>query len=239
TERQIRVHLGPSENREGVPVDVLSRQATLAANVRRLAAQLDHATVIPLRMTVERLSNTWVDQFSGTQMFATVDLTTTKDQKSFEHAAWLFVATPTLLKYLGIDPATVRPSTDFLVYPGVPIRELVMPSSSSRRVFGLTHVQRIEPRTRLFGSFNFGFNEVRRYTPPAFITLDGLRRHGWKQVPSGWVVESRRPLTSDQIARARSIAANGGFTIEVRRHKTTFEKTLAIATAAGALLALA
>src|SRR5262249_16301523 len=65
TERQIRVHLGPSENREGVPVDVLSRQATLAANVRRLAAQLDHTTVIPLRMTVERLSNTWVDQFSG------------------------------------------------------------------------------------------------------------------------------------------------------------------------------
>jgi putative ABC transport system permease protein len=64
-------------------------------------------------------------------------------------------------------------------------------------------------------------------------------KHGWKKVPGGWLVESHRPLTSDQIANAREIAAHTGLTIEVRREQTSFAKTMAIATAAVALLALA
>jgi putative ABC transport system permease protein len=75
-------------------------------------------------------------------------------------------------------------------------------------------------------------------TPPTFITLNGLRRHGWKQIPAGWLVESSRPLTSNQIADARERAGDAGLTIEVRRGKTSYAKPMAIATAAGALLAL-
>ena len=74
---------------------------------------------------------------------------------------------------------------------------------------------------------------------PSFITLDGLRRHGWKQIPSGWLVESSRPLTSEQIADARDFAAAGGLTIETRRENPSSTTLIAIATAAGALLALA
>ena len=73
-----------------------------------------------------------------------------------------------------------------------------------------------------------------------FITLDGLRRRGWKQVPAGWLVESRRPLTSDQIADARALAADAGLSIEVRRESDLVrDRAMTIATAAGALLALA
>ena len=75
--------------------------------------------------------------------------------------------------------------------------------------------------------------------PASFVTLDGLRRHGWKQVPSGWLVESSRPLTSDQIAAARELAAEAGLTIETQRGSTSLATPIAIATAAGALLALA
>jgi putative ABC transport system permease protein len=71
------------------------------------------------------------------------------------------------------------------------------------------------------------------------ITLNGLRRHGWKQIPAGWLVESRTPLTSDQIADARNVAAEAGLTIEVRRKSNPPTEVMAIATAAGALLALA
>ena len=46
--------------------------------------------------------------------------------------------------------------------------------------------------------------------PTSFITLDGLRRRGWSQIPSGWLVESNQPLTSEQIANARDLAAGGG-----------------------------
>ena len=75
--------------------------------------------------------------------------------------------------------------------------------------------------------------------PTSFITLDGLRRRGWRQIPSGWLVESSRPLTSEQIADARDLAAAAGLTIETRRESTSHAKLIAIATAAGALLALA
>jgi putative ABC transport system permease protein len=74
--------------------------------------------------------------------------------------------------------------------------------------------------------------------PNSFITLDGLRRRGWGQIPSGWLVESSRPLTSDQIAAARESAAEAGLAMEVQRESTSHAKLSAIATAAGALLAL-
>jgi putative ABC transport system permease protein len=57
--------------------------------------------------------------------------------------------------------------------------------------------------------------------------------------PSTWLVESRRPLTTDQIAAAREVAADAGFTLELRRERASFATTIAIATGAGALLALA
>ena len=83
----------------------------------------------------------------------------------------------------------------------------------------------------------FGSDSAR--TPPTFITLNGLRRHGWNQIPAGWLVESSRPLTSDQIADARNVAANAGLTIDARHGKPSYAKTMAVATGAGALLALA
>jgi putative ABC transport system permease protein len=45
-------------------------------------------------------------------------------------------------------------------------------------------------------------------------------------------------LTSEQVAAARDLAANAGLTIEVRRESTSLTRIIAIATAAGALLAL-
>ena len=60
-----------------------------------------------------------------------------------------------------------------------------------------------------------------------------------KQIPAGWLVDSSRPLTSDQIADARQVAADNGLTIEVQREGNSQAKLMAIATGAGALLALA
>jgi putative ABC transport system permease protein len=100
-------------------------------------------------------------------------------------------------------------------------------------VFAVTKVERIETGRHLLGSaMGLPAQEL------AFITPDGLRRHGWKQTPAGWLVESRRPLTSDQIANARQLAADAGLAIEVRRKPTSFATAMALATAAGALLAL-
>jgi putative ABC transport system permease protein len=99
-------------------------------------------------------------------------------------------------------------------------------------VLPVTNVQRIDSQDYLGG-------DTRDYSPATFITLDGLRRHGWKQMPSGWLIETSRPLTSDQIAAARDFAANSGLTIETQRRSNSNTTLIAIATAAGALLALA
>src|SRR5262249_50374166 len=133
SDRQVRIHLGPSEDREGVPVETLARRSVLAADVGRLAAQLDHARVIPLRKVIEGRDATFVETFSGVQEFATLDLTRTDNNRSFRPVATLFVATPTMLRYLGVDPSTIDPASDFLVYRGVAVNNLVIPSSKFGR----------------------------------------------------------------------------------------------------------
>ena len=147
-----------------------------------------------------------------------------------------------MLRYLGVDPTAVDPSADFLVDRTVQTDELVTVSLETTGARGeprvteraVTNVRRIDSR-KLFGSPS-GETGV---APASFITLDGLRRLGWKQIPSGWLIESSRPLTSEQIADARDLAANAGLTIETRRESTSFATPIAIAIAAGALLALA
>ena len=153
--------------------------------------------------------------------------------KSFNLASGLYVATPPLLRHLGVDPATVDPTADFLADPTVPTEELVILSFRPRKELAVTNVQRIDSREVL------GAGEASSDLPSSFVTLGGLRRHGWQRVASGWLVESSRPLTSEQIAAARDLAASAGLTIEVQRGSSSLAKPIAIATAAGALLALA
>ena len=239
SDRQIRVHLGPHEDREATPAEALERGRALDAAVRRLASHLDRATVVPLRKAVEPGAPRVV--VDDTQVVIAVDLMRRQPGRFHELAGWLFVATPTVLRYLGIDPAAIDPDTDFLADPGTPVDKLSITSRADGgfRELPVTHVQRVPTRGRLFGSFDFGFNEVLGYTPPTFVTLDGLRRRGWRQIPSTWLVESSRPLTNDQIAAARDVAADAGFTLELRREKTSFATAMAAATGAGAVLALA
>jgi putative ABC transport system permease protein len=234
--RQIRVYTGPVSDPGAIPVQTPAELDRMAARVRRLAADLEGATVIPLRSPLEP-GEKKSRGFEGVQVRFPVGLRRQVDTQSFRPGGFLYVATPALLGHLGIDAARVDPSTDFLADPSVPTDELVIPVLKSTagdeiEVLRVTNVQRIDSREYLGGSTEDGI-------PASFITLDGLRRYGWSQNPSGWLVESSRPLTSEQIADAREFAAAGGLTIEAKREAASFTTLIAIATAAGALLALA
>jgi putative ABC transport system permease protein len=231
--RQIRIYLGPPNTPEAIPTRALTQLDRLGARVRQLAAQLDGATVIPLRKAFQPGTPAFFDPFAGIRLRPTIELARPEGQRSYGPGAQLYVATPAVLRYLGIDPASIKPGTDFLANRGVPTDQLVLPSFTSRKEFAVTNVERIQTGQHLLGSA-----EGLPAQDLAFITPDGLRRHGWKQTPAGWLVESTRPLTSDQIANARQLAAAAGLTIEVRREPTSFTKAMAVATAAGALLAL-
>jgi putative ABC transport system permease protein len=236
SDRQIRVYLGPSDARELTPVDAPAQLSRLAAGARQIAAHLDRATLIPLRKAVEPGATPGI--IGETRFLPTVELTrlfvTPGAGKSYRSQSHLYVATAAVLEYLRIDPVTIDPGTDFLVDRSVETSEFVIPSmtSSSRVNLAVANVQRIKVGRHLFGAGS-------GRTPANFITLNGLRRHGWKQIPAGWLVGSSRPLTTDQIADARDVAADAGLTIEVREEGNSLATAKAIATAAGAVLALA
>ena len=166
----------------------------LRAQVDRIAASLEDPLVIELQMAVDPdetpnpggRGNTW------------------------RHAVWigegertanpgpLFVATPELLRYYGIDPAAVDPNTDVLT-----IREGEVGFRRGIEEELATHVARLD---------------VPAYTsaPTSLITLDALARRGWEAAPVGWFIAAARPITGEQMAAAREVAANADLMVEAR-----------------------
>jgi putative ABC transport system permease protein len=235
SDRQIRVYAGPTRDPELIPLPLQTpaQLARSAARVRQIAAGLDQAAVIPLRKVVQPGERPIVT-FEGDRALVAVGFAKQDSPKNWSRGSGLYVATPALLRYLGIDPTTVDPSADFLADPTVPTDELVILDIEARRRLPVTNVQRIDS-LEVLGA---GEGDTGR-VPSSFVTLDGLRRHGWTQVPNGWLIESSSPLTSEQIATARELAAESGLEIETQHERTSLATPIAIATAAGALLALA
>jgi putative ABC transport system permease protein len=235
SDRQIRVYTGSTRDPELIPFPIQSpaELAQTAARVGRLAAALGEAALIPLRKAIQP-GEPPIVTFEGDRALVTVGFAKQTGLRSWTRGSGVYVATPALLRYLGIDPATVDPSTNFLADPTVPTDKLVILRPRARKELAITNVQRIDSQ-EVLGSGGADTSRV----PSSFVTLDGLRRHGWSQVASGWLIESSRPLTSDQIATARELAAAAGLEIETRQGSTSLAMPIAIATAAGALLALA
>jgi putative ABC transport system permease protein len=235
SDRQLRVYAGPTRDPEliSLPLQTPVQLARSAARVRQIAAGLDQAAVIPLRKVIQPGERPIVT-FEGDRALVAVGLARQTSPKNWTRGSGVYVATPALLRHLGIDPATVDPNADFLADPTVPIDELVLLDIEARRQLPVTNVQRIDS-LEVLGA---GEGDTGR-APSSFVTLNGLRRHGWKQVPNGWLIESSRPLTSEQIATARELAAEAGLEIETQHERMSLATPIAIATAAGALLALA
>jgi putative ABC transport system permease protein len=152
TSRQIRIYTGPPELREEPAVLTAGQQATRAASVRRIAGNLG-ATAIPLAKTYQ--TGTPAMAVGTSRVRPTVMLARRTDGpgpgKSFGEASQVYVATPAVLRYLGIDPDSIDPRSDFLVDRATRIDGLVIPSVTDRREYAVTNVQRIDLHGRLFG----------------------------------------------------------------------------------------
>ena len=189
--------------------------------------------MIPLRKVVQP-GATPIATFEGDRALIAVGFSKQNSPKSWTMGSGLYVATPALLRYLGIDPTAIDPSADFLADATVPINELVILDIEARSEAAIDNVQRIDS-LEVLGAGEGDTGSV----PSSFVTLDGLRRHGWEQVANGWLIESSSALTREQIATARELAAEAGLEIEAQHQRMSLAKPIAIATAAGALLALA
>ena len=134
SDRQIRVYTGRTRDPQLIPLPLQSpaQLARSAASVRQLAAGLGQAVVIPLWKPFQP-GEPPLATFEGDRALIAAGLARKTGFKSFNLASGLYVATPPLLRHLGIDPATVDPTADFLADPTVPTEELVILSFRARK----------------------------------------------------------------------------------------------------------
>jgi len=230
SDTQILVWIGQPEGGNGpdgpvVPVRTPAQLRVLAAAVHQIAGPLHHSEVIALDMPVKPADKPQPggQGSQGGQPVASMAaaLNPASGGRGGTYSTIpLYVATPAVLRYLGISPATIGPATDFLT---VHAKQLAVTTPST--FASATHVQPIQAPS---------------YTsqPTSLMTLGGLRRRHWIQIQSGWLVQSSQPVTAAQLAAARDVAAKAGLIIEARNSQASLAKISAAAKGAGALLAL-
>ena len=208
----------------------LVQLAPSAARVRQIAAGLGQAAVIPPEgRPTRRTAHRHLRRGPGPRRRRFFEA---GEPRSWRRGSGLYVATPALLRHLGIDPATVDRSADFLADPTVPIDEFVILDIEARRQLPLMNVQRIDSLEVL------GAGE----TAPRAVLVRHPRRSAppWLEAgPERLAHRVEQPSDGEQIAAARELAADAGLEIETQRERTSLAAPIAIATAAGALLALA
>ncbi|MGH3128366.1 MAG: ABC transporter permease, partial [Gaiellaceae bacterium] len=121
SDRQIRVYTGPTSEPELIPLPLQtpSQVARSAARVRQIVFGLGQASVIPLQKAVQP-GDPPIVTFEGDRALIAVGLSKRVGPQRTDRASGVYVATPALLRYLGVDPATVDPSADFLADASVP-----------------------------------------------------------------------------------------------------------------------
>jgi putative ABC transport system permease protein len=211
-----------------VPVHGAQELHALSAQVERMTAGLQDAQVIALSMPFDpsvKPVPPGPGNDAGGQPVADLAVPTGSSsgdgrQSGTFRAYPLYVATPELLRFLGVAPATISPESDAVSsIPG----ELSIPNDPSAQT--LQKVVHLPVAT--YSS-----------APTSVMTLAGLHRRRWDKIAAGWLIESGRSLTSAQVEQARNIAAAAGLTIETRDYQRSLGAVRIGAMCAGILLAL-
>ena len=218
-DNQMLIWIGQPGDNQQVPMRTPAELSALDAAVHQIAGSLGGATVIPLDMPVNPASKPQAD---GQQPVVSLNapVNPAAGRNGVYRSLALYVATPAVLHYLGINPATIDPATNVLTTQAGQDDLTTVTTATNA-----TGVQRIHVP---------GYSSE----PTSLTTLNGLRHWHWTQIQSGWMVESSRPLLAAQLAAARDVAAKSGLVIESRDTQASLTTISTAATAAGALLAL-
>jgi putative ABC transport system permease protein len=229
SDHQILIQMGEPGD-PVIPVHTSTELQTLAVQVHQIAATLQKPQVVSLAMPIDPAIKPVPpspDGSTGGQPVAELDIPAqgaSADQGPRQSGTFsvypLYVATPQLLRYLGVDPAAVPAATDMVsVHSG----DLSIENVSA-------------PQTML---------KVKHLAGPAYsaaptsaMSLSGIARRHWTQIAAGWLVQSSEPITSAQAVEARHIAALAGLTIVTRDDQRSLVAVRQGAAGAGVLLAL-
>jgi putative ABC transport system permease protein len=169
-----------------------------------------------------------------------------KDKANYQGA--LYVATATLLRDYGIEPAQIEPDTDLITsrrgLGSVPDLDLLGPGDISQRATPDGHVIAESyhctparcirgPKIQTFDSLPSGTS-----APNTLITEHAVHVLHEHLVPNGWLIQTARPLTPAQKNAARQLALAAETRIETSNGKPNIATIRAWATAASIILAL-
>jgi putative ABC transport system permease protein len=146
-----------------------------------------------------------------------------------------YVATPEVLRFYGIDPATIDPQALIVTARNgldrAPDLELISPAKGeSDCTSGCVRNPRIQHLDRLPS----GTSE-----PNILFTEYAVDTLNLTPQPAAWLIRSSKPLTAMQINNARQAAVAGGVQIETASQAPSLDALRNYATGGGILLALA
>jgi putative ABC transport system permease protein len=238
---QLMLYLSPAGGLSQIPPTDAAQQRTLTNAVDRIAASVHARAVLPLEQAYDPTSGLQPAQpgspGGGTQpagylTAALAKITQVPRGESISTMLPLYVATPAVLSYYGIQPSQIDPSSDVITsrpdVGGLQIFSPGGPSGSSRRFPGMAH-----PHIQVV-------RQLPAYTsdPNTLITTAGMRALGLQALPAGYLIQAGQPLTRAEIATARQSAAAAGLYVETRTAQKSLAPLRNWSTAAGILLAL-
>jgi putative ABC transport system permease protein len=148
----------------------------------------------------------------------------------------LYVATPAVLSYYGINPGQLNPGIDIITsHNDIGGLQVFMPDLSpgpkadaTRRTSGIAH-----PDIQIS-------RQLPAYTsdPTTLITAHAMQVLGLQALPAGWLIQAQHPLTAAQLTTARKAAASTGLYMETRKPVKSLAPLRNWSTAAGTFLAL-
>ncbi len=194
----------------------------LRAEVDTFAGTLDDAEIVPLEMAIDPT----ISESQHRQVMRPSVMLARPVGDVLRDSGPVYVATPAVLSYLGIDPAAIDADAMLLTDQPGDVYLVGDVSSTKFRRNPVPAVQRIEAS---------GYTSA----PRSLITERGLREAGLRPTPAGWIVEVNEPFSDAQLAAARDMADGAaGLTVEDRQRQGGLSTLRTAASVAGVLLAL-
>jgi putative ABC transport system permease protein len=214
--------------RDIVPERTPAEVEIMDSRVDQLAAALGDATVVPLDSAIDPSASLGPlpGESEGTGGRPSGALARQTGPRSYKGAP-VDVATPELLAWAGIDPEDIDPGTEAVTSLAGGL--VWIPE------FGDQKGEAPEPEPAVVQHVDL---PDYRSLPSILATPEALEPRGLEAARSGWLVQTDRPLTSDQIDQAREAATNAGLFLEVREGPQSTTAVRSIATAIGVLVAL-
>jgi putative ABC transport system permease protein len=205
-----------------VPERTPAEMEHLEAEAARLAALFDDPAVIPVEVAVDPTISP-DPAFDGRPAVTLGEHTVLGSTPGYLDVTLLYIASDELLGHYGLDLQRINPETEVVTVESGELRFIGVSRDPASQPEVVTAIERLDR----------GYSSL----PGSFITPEALRRRGWEAVRIGWLIEADAPLTVEQLAAARTIAADVGLTIESRDFQEGLLALRAEATAIGMLVA--